>query len=256
MSRPDLPVALVTGASRGIGLAIARALAPAHTLVLVSRDQGALEEAAAQLRPTAAGEVTLHACDLGNADSRAELIGAVEKRGVHVLVNNAGVARSAPLARTDDATWDLSIALNLTAPFELCRAVVPWMVAAGWGRIINVASTAALKGYRYTAAYSASKAGLVGMTRALALDVATKGVTVNAVCPGFTDTAIVADAVDNIVRKTGQGEDQARSSLESFSPQKRLMQPGEVADLVAYLASEAAAGITGQALAIDGGETA
>jgi NAD(P)-dependent dehydrogenase (short-subunit alcohol dehydrogenase family) len=256
VSRPDVPSALVTGASRGIGLAITEALAPDHSLILVARDEQALRENAERLRPLAGGEVRTFGCDLAHPPSRRELIDEVTKLGVHVLINNAGIAKSAPIDRTDDSAWELSLALNMTAPFELCRALVPWMVAAGWGRIINVASTAALKGYKYTTAYSASKAGLLGLTRALALDVAAKGVTVNAVCPGFTDTAIVADAVDNIVRKTGKAEDDARATLAGFSPQKRLMTPDEVSKLVAYLVSEDAAGITGQALAIDGGETA
>ncbi len=256
MTRPDVPRALVTGASRGIGLAVANALAPSHALVLVARDTGALEREAARLATEGAGGVEVRACDLANEESRRELVREVAAMGIHVLINNAGIAVSAPIDRTDDDMWRQTIALNLTAPFELCRAVVPWMIAAGWGRIVNVASTAALKGYRYTAAYSASKAGLVGMTRALALDVAAKGVTVNAVCPGFTDTAIASDAVENIVRKTGQDEQKARASLERFNPQRRLMDPREIADLVRYLVGHASAGITGQALAVDGGETA
>jgi NAD(P)-dependent dehydrogenase (short-subunit alcohol dehydrogenase family) len=256
MSRPDRPLALVTGASRGIGLAIARAIAPSHALLLVARDASTLETEAAALREQAAGDVTVHPCDLGEPASRRELTAVARERGVLVLVNNAGIAHSAPIDRTDDETWESTMAINLTAPFELARALVPGMVTARWGRIVNVASTAALKGYRYTAAYSASKAGLVGLTRSLALDLARKGVTVNAVCPGFTDTSIVADAVDNIVRKTGQDAAQARASLETFNPQGRLMSATEVAALVAYLISADAAGITGQALAIDGGETA
>jgi NAD(P)-dependent dehydrogenase (short-subunit alcohol dehydrogenase family) len=245
----------VTGASRGIGLAIARTLAPDHALLLAARDEDALEREAEKLREHG-GEVTVRVADLTDTSSRRELATVAAERGVLVLINNAGVARSAPIHRTDDAMWASTMEINLTAPFELARALVPKMVEAQWGRIINVASTAALKGYRYTAAYAASKAGLVGLTRSLALDVARKGVTVNAVCPGFTDTAIVADAVDNIVTKTGQDPAKARASLEHFNPQGRLMTPDEVADLVGYLVSERAAGVTGQALAIDGGETA
>jgi NAD(P)-dependent dehydrogenase (short-subunit alcohol dehydrogenase family) len=248
-------VAVVTGASRGIGLSIARALAPAHALWLVSRDEAALGEAADDLR-LSAGDVTVRACDLAQASGRRELAAELSRAGVSVLVNNAGVARSAALARTDDAMWSHTIELDLTAPFELCRAVVPGMVTAGFGRIVNVCSTAALRGYKYTSAYSAAKAGLLGLTRALAHELAAKGVTVNAVCPGFSDTAIVADAAREIAQKTGSDETAARTTLAAFSPQGRLMSPDEIAAAVAYLVSDAAAGITGAALPIDGGETA
>lgn len=254
------PLALITGASRGIGRAVARALARDHALVLSGRDRGALTGLAAEL--AAHGEAHVIACELAEPAARvdfiAELAALSERLGapVQVLVNNAGAASSAPLARTDDALWSGAIALNLDAPFALTRALVPGMVRAGWGRVINVASTAALKGYAYTAAYSASKAGLLGLTRALAVELASKGVTVNAVCPGFTDTDIVARAAENIQATTGRSQDEARKALARFSPQGRLRSPEEVAALIAYLASPAADGVTGQALAIDGGETA
>lgn len=256
MSRPERPLALVTGASRGIGLAIAKTLAPAHDLVLTGRRSATLEEAVGQLGETG-GTVTAMEADLADPESRRGLLERLAAHGapVLVLVNNAGVADSAPLARTDDAMWSRTMSLNLDAPFALGRALAPAMVEQRWGRIINVASTAGLKGYRYTAAYSASKAGLLGLTRALASELVSKGITVNAVCPGFTDTAIVADAVKNIVDKTGRDQLQARASLERFSPLGRLVAPEEVARLVGYLASDAAAAITGQSLAIDGGET-
>ncbi len=256
------PLALITGASRGIGRAIAFALAPDHSLVLGGRDRPALEALVDELRPLAGGPVNAIDGELAEPADRArflaELDGLCEQlgRSVQVLVNNAGAASSAPLGRTDDALWASMLELNLAAPFALTRALVPGMVRAGWGRVINVASTAALKGYAYTSAYTASKAGLVGLTRALAVELASKGVTVNAVCPGFTDTAIVARAADNIQATTGRSVDEARRTLARFSPQGRLRSPDEVAALVAYLASKAADGLTGQALAIDGGETA
>lgn len=255
--RPDRPTALVTGGSRGIGLAIASALAPNHRVVLVGRRAQTLADAAQRVRAAGDPDVATIVADLHEPADRAALLAALAERSepVTVLVNNAGIAHSAPLGRTDDAAWARSLALNLTAPFELARALVPGMVEQGWGRIIDVVSTAALKGYRYTAAYSASKAGLLGLNRALAAELASKGVTVNAVCPGFTDTAIVEDAVRNIASTTGRSEPQARASLERFSPLGRLVDPPEVAALVAYLASNAAGAITGQALAIDGGET-
>ncbi|MCA9690994.1 MAG: SDR family NAD(P)-dependent oxidoreductase [Nannocystaceae bacterium] len=259
--RSQRPLALVTGASRGIGRAIATALADTHTVVVTARSEAALASLVAALEDAGRGPALPLIADLGTAAGRAALLAAlapiVAARGpVVTLVNNAGIAHSAPIARTDDAAWTSLGELNLRAPFELCRALLPAMIEAGSGRVINVASTAALKGYRYTAAYAATKAGLVGMTRALAVEVADKGVTVNAVCPGFTDTDIVADAVANITAKTGRTSAQAREALARFSPQGRLRKPDEIAALVVFLASDAAAGITGQAIALDGGETA
>ncbi len=248
MTRPHRPLAVITGASRGIGLAIAEALAPSCELVLVGRSEHSLAPAAERLG------AFIHLADLERAEDRAGLCERIA--GASILVNNAGVAPAAPAHRTDDATWSQTMTINATAPFELCRAVIPGMKEARWGRIVNLASTAALKGYRFTAAYSASKGALLSMTRAMAVELAPTGITVNAICPGFTDTDIVASAVQNISAKTGRSQDEARKSLESFSPMQRLIEPGEVAALVAYLASDAAASMTGAALPLDGGETA
>ena len=175
---------------------------------------------------------------------------------VDVLVNNAGLAESVPFERTTDAVWERAMALNVTAPFRLCRRLVPAMAARGWGRVVNVASNAGLRGYAYTAAYCASKHALVGLTRAVAVEYARSGVTVNAVCPGFVDTDMAARSVERIASSTKRTHDQARAALEALSPQKRLMTVDEVAHAVWSLIPHEARGIHGQAIALDGGQTA
>jgi NAD(P)-dependent dehydrogenase (short-subunit alcohol dehydrogenase family) len=242
----------VTGASRGIGLAIARRLASDHRLVLLGSNEASLQRVAAEL----GGEVI--AVDLADETATIDVAERLAARAepVQVLVNNAGVAPSAPLQRTEDATWTRTLAINLHAPFVLARALAPRMVEAGWGRIVNVVSTAALKGYAYTAAYSASKGGLLALGRALAAELGRKGVTVNAVCPGFTDTAIAQQAIANITASTGRTPEQARASLEGFSPLRRLVRPEEIAEMVAWLVGDLAAAVNGAALPIDGGELA
>jgi NAD(P)-dependent dehydrogenase (short-subunit alcohol dehydrogenase family) len=173
---------------------------------------------------------------------------------ITILVNNAGQAASAPFLKTDPALWRKMMAVNLDGTFHCAQAALAGMLAAGWGRIINVASTAGLTGYGYVTAYCAAKHGVVGLTRALAVEVATKGVTVNAVCPGFTDTDIVKEAVANIVAKTGRTAEQAQTELASRNPQKRLVRPEEVANAVAWLCLPGSEAITGQAIAVAGGE--
>jgi NAD(P)-dependent dehydrogenase (short-subunit alcohol dehydrogenase family) len=241
--------AVVTGASRGIGLAIARALmAQGARITLMARDAQALEVAVAEL----GGDTAWQAVDVTDAEGVAA---AFARAGaVDILVNNAGQAASAPFGRTDAALWQRMLDVNLTGAYHCIQAALPAMLDAGWGRVVNVASTAGLTGYRYVAAYCAAKHGLVGLTRALALEVASRGVTVNAVCPGFTETDIVADAVANIVRKTGRTEVQARAELAAANPQGRLVQPDEVAHAVAWLCMPGAAAMNGQAIAVAGGE--
>lgn len=178
---------------------------------------------------------------------------AAELGPVSVLVNNAGVAPSLKFGETTDELWERTLAVNLTGAFYCARAALPTMLAAGWGRIINVASTAGRVGYPYNAAYVASKHGLLGLTRALALEVARKGVTVNAVCPGFVETEIARAGIANLVARTGRSPEDARRSLESMSPQGRFMSPDEVAAMVVYLAGDAARGVNGQSLVMDGG---
>jgi NAD(P)-dependent dehydrogenase (short-subunit alcohol dehydrogenase family) len=182
---------------------------------------------------------------------------------VNILVNNAGQARSQPFVRTDAALWQQMLDVNLSGTFHVTQAVLPGMLDAASengggtpGRIINIASTAGLMGYAYVSAYVAAKHGVVGLTKALALELARKNITVNALCPGYTDTDIVQEAVRNIVAKTGQSEDQARQALAARNPQQRLVQPLEVAHSVVWLCAPGSEAINGQAIAIDGGEQA
>jgi NAD(P)-dependent dehydrogenase (short-subunit alcohol dehydrogenase family) len=241
--------AVVTGASRGIGLAIARALlAEGARVTLMARDPAALETAAAELGAGAAWQ-QIDVSDAASVAAAFARAGAAD-----ILINNAGQAASAPFMRTEAALWQRMLDVNLTGAYHCIQAALPAMLDAGWGRIVNVASTAGLTGYRYVAAYCAAKHGLVGLTRALALELAAKGVTVNAVCPGFTETDIVQEAVANIVRKTGRSEAQARAELSAANPQGRLVQPDEVAHAVAMLCMPAAVAMNGQAIAVAGGE--
>jgi NAD(P)-dependent dehydrogenase (short-subunit alcohol dehydrogenase family) len=200
--------------------------------------------------------VSFVTADIADADSVARAFAtAAEQTGpVSMLVNNAGQAHSAPFLKTDAALWQRMLDVNLTGTFLCTQAALPAMLDAGWGRIVNVASTAGLIGYGYVSAYCAAKHGVIGLTRALALETAAKGVTVNAVCPGYTETDIVRDAVANIVGKTGRTEEQARAELAARNPQRRLVQPEEVADAVAWLCQPSAAAITGQAIPVAGGE--
>jgi NAD(P)-dependent dehydrogenase (short-subunit alcohol dehydrogenase family) len=241
--------AVVTGASRGIGLAVARGLlAQGARVTLMARDAAALEAASAEL----GGGVAWRTVDVTDPASVAE---AFARAGAaDILVNNAGQAASSPFMRTDAAMWQRMLDVNLTGAYHCIQSALPAMLDAGWGRIVNVASTAGLTGYRYVAAYCAAKHGLVGLTRALALELAAKGITVNAVCPGYTETDIVQEAVANIVRKTGRTESQARAELAAGNPQGRLVQPDEVAHAVAMLCMPAAAAMNGQAIAVAGGE--
>jgi 3-hydroxybutyrate dehydrogenase len=243
--------ALVTGGGRGIGAAVARRLAGAGARVVVwGRTTAEVEEIAGEVGGT---PVTCDLADRPATDAALVRVGA-EVGAVDILVNNAGIALSSPLARTRDDDWDRLLEVNVTAAFRLCRALVPDMVERGWGRVVNLASNAGVSGYRYTAAYCASKHAMVGMTRALAIDLAQTGVTINAVCPGWVATRMVEEAVARISGATGRSADQARAALADMSPQRRMLTPEEVAGMVEYLCRDEAQAVHGQALLIDGGQ--
>lgn len=241
--------AVVTGGGRGIGAATARALAEAGFRVTVmGRNVQHLDAVAA--------EVNGVRIQVDVTDS-AEVARAFEQAGsMDVLVNNAGAIETAPFGRTTRETWGRMLDINVTAAFTCTQAVLGGMRAAKYGRIVNVASTAALIGYPYVTAYCAAKHALLGLTRALAKEVAKDGITVNAVCPGYTETDLLAESLNRIVTATGRTEKDARELLVKSNPQGRFITPEEVAATIAWLCSDAASGITGQAVAIDGGETA
>lgn len=245
---------LVTGGSRGIGAAVMEMLlAHGARVTTVSRGGALPKESVTSGSRDAVYHVS---ADVTDPESVKKAFDSARGRfgEIAILVNNAGQAASAPFLKTDPALWRRMIAVNLDGTFHCTQAVLAGMLAAGWGRIINIASTAGVTGYGYVTAYCAAKHGVVGLTRALAVEVATKGVTVNAVCPGFTDTDIVREAVANIVAKTGRTAEQAQAELASRNPQKRLVRPEEVANAAVWLCLPGSEAITGQAIAVAGGE--
>jgi NAD(P)-dependent dehydrogenase (short-subunit alcohol dehydrogenase family) len=248
--------ALITGGGRGAGAAIAHQLA-AHgaAVVVAARTRAEIDRVAEALRAMGG---TAHAatCDVTSEPSVAELAAFARQTvgAVDILVNNAGVAMAAPLVRTSLADWQRLLDVNATGAFLCSRAFLPSMLDRGWGRIVNIASTAAVSADRYIAAYAASKHALLGLTRAAAAETAASGVTVNAVCPGFLRTEMTAQSAARVAAATGRSNDDALAAIAARNPQKRLIEVEEVAAAVVYLCTDAARGVNGTSMLLDGGE--
>jgi len=256
---PDQPLggrrAVVTGGGRGIGAAIAENLASLGAeMHLLGRTEATLEEQVKRLNDQ--GYLAdYRVLDVTCAAAVESCFSALTAVGdIDILVNNAGAAPSAPFHRMDSTSWRDTLAVNLDSVFYCCRAVIESMRKANFGRIVNIASTSALRGYAYVSAYSAAKHGVLGLTRSLALETAKLDITVNAVCPGFTETDLVDNAINTIQQATGLSAEQARRQLSDYNPQGRLITPEEVANSVAWLCSPGSEAITGQAIAVCGGE--
>jgi NAD(P)-dependent dehydrogenase (short-subunit alcohol dehydrogenase family) len=243
--------ALVTGGGRGIGREIASTLAGAGaTVTVLGRHRVTLDDAIV----AGAAHFAAVADVADQAAIRAVIAEAAARQPIDILIANAGTAESAPFGKSDAALFKRMLDVNFMGVVHVIQAALPSMRDRRYGRIVAIASTAGLKGYAYVTAYSAAKHAVVGLVGAVALELANTGVTVNAVCPGFTDTDLLAGSIDNIMRKTGRSHEQAVAEISRHNPQARLVTPAEVADTVLWLCGEGAGAITGQAVAVAGGE--
>ena len=245
--------ALVTGGGQGIGAAVARAMTTQGMRVTILGRRINVIQAMADNDPEHLFAVAADVTDPDQVDAALKL--SESRFGpVEVLINNAGQAQSAPFLKMDMNLWQQMLSVNLTGTMICSQAVLPAMLKSGWGRIVNVASTAGQIGYAYVSAYCAAKHGVLGLTKSLALELATKGITVNAVCPGFTETDLVRESINRVVAKTGRTPEQAMAEFVKTNPQGRLVQPEQVADAVLWLCSEGASAVTGQSISVAGGE--
>jgi 3-hydroxybutyrate dehydrogenase len=248
-------IALITGGGRGIGRAIALLFASEGAQVVVAARTATEVEGVAKEISGAHSALPV-SCDVSDVENVERLFATIKERygrSPDILVNNAGIAESAPITKTDDDLWQRHLAINLSGTFYCTRAALPSMIERGWGRVINIASIAGKTGAPYIVAYSASKHGVLGLTRSVALEVAAKGVTVNAICPGYVDTEMTDRGVENIIARTGRSREEALAAITQMSPQNRLITPEEVAALALLLASDEGKGINGQAINVDGG---
>ena len=246
---------LVTGASGGIGEAIAVEFARGGAVVVVSSRNEEKLQALAQRLKNDGGQALALCCDVADRKQVVALGAMIAGRvgTVQILINSAGVAPAASFLEMSDGVWDDVLKVNLTGTYNCCKTFLPGMIQSGWGRIINIASTAAKVAYSHVSAYTTSKHGVLGLTRSLALETAKLGVTVNAICPGYVDTELTRENARRMADKTGKSIDEILKLFAESSPQKRLIAPAEVAGLALMLASEKAGGITGQAINVDGG---
>ncbi len=250
------PVVFITGAGRGVGRALALRFArDGFAVGAAGRSEDSLRRTVDEISKTGGDALPL-VCDVTSREAVSAAVSRAESGlgPIDVLINNAGEAASAPFASMEDALWDRMLAVNATGTYLCMRAVLPGMFERRRGRVINIASTAGKTGFPYTAAYCASKHAVVGLTRAVALEAAGRGVTVNAICPGWLNTGMTDDSIARIANKTGRSPEEARTTIAHMNPQRRLIEPEEVAALAAFLASAEAHGINGQALNVDGGE--